>query len=307
MVARLGLVGLGRWGRRYVETIGSVPGAELRAVATSRDQVEGLPPGCLVVRSWRRLAEAPLDGVVLAVPPQLHREIAEQCIARRMPVLVEKPMATGVEDAGRLAAAAHAAGVFVLVDHTHLFSPAFRRLRDLVGAGPLAIRGEGGNDGPVGRPVAPLWDWGPHDVAMCLALTGAPPTSVEARRQVTTADGRELIDLTLRFARGDEARLTVGNGMPRKRRSFQVDDGDQVLRYDDLAPDKLVRSGPAGDEPVEVPAGRPLDQVVTEFVAGIESGAGPHPSVDLGVDVVRVLNAAERAASRSGRGRPDCA
>jgi len=291
---RLGLVGVGRWGRRYVDTIVRLPCAQLSAVTTSRSHGDLFPAGCNIFPSWPEMLDgAELDGVVLAVPPQLHRPIAEACIEHRLPVLVEKPMATTVDDAVAIAAAARRARVPVMVDHTHLFSPAFQRLRQMVGPGPLVIRGEGGDHGPVGRPVDPLWDWGPHDVAMCLALTGAMPTSVDARRASIKPDGGVLTEIVLRFDRGDAAVLTVGNAMEHKRRFLRVVDGDQVLVYDDLAPHKLTRQGKDGVDAVEVDEQWPLDRVVQDFVATIRSGAEEHESADRGVDVVRVLAAAD--------------
>jgi predicted dehydrogenase len=301
---RLGLIGVGRWGRRYLATIDRLGCARLSAVTTSQTTLE-LPAGCRAFRTWPEMLDGPaLDGVVLAVPPQLHRPIAEACLDRRIPVLLEKPMATSLADAQHIAEVAAHAGVPVLVDHTHLFSPAFQRLGQLVGPGPLTIHGEGGGDGPVGRPVDPLWDWGPHDIAMCLQLTAAPPASVAARRITETPDGRSLTELRLRFPGGDEALLVVGNAMAAKRRLFEVDDGSQLLIYDDLAPDKLIRrraGGEAGEDTVPIADEWPLDRVVKEFAGLIGSGATGHPSLELGVDVVRVLTAADQAVTAAGQ------
>jgi hypothetical protein len=118
---------------------------------------------------------------------------------------------------------------------------------------------------------------------------------VAARRTTETPDGRSLTELRLRFARGDEALLTVGNALPAKRRTFRVDDGSQLLIYDDLAADKLIRCR-AGEEQAEPISGEwPLDRVVKEFAGAIGSGAAGHPSLGLGVEVVRVLAAADQA------------
>jgi predicted dehydrogenase len=307
-VARLGLVGLGRWGRRYADTIARLPGVRLATVATSRAPDPPLPPDTRVVRSWPELLAVGgpeggpahgcgLDGVVLAVPPQHHRAIALACLARGLPVLVEKPMATTIDDATAIAEAARRSGVPVLVDHTQLFTPAFERLQQLAGPGPLRIRGEGGGHGPFGRAVDPLWDWGPHDVALALTLAGATPTAVQAHRHAVTADGGVLTDLVLRFERGDVAWLTVGNAMADKRRYLRVDDGQQVLVVDGLSPHPLTRDTGTGPAVVDVAASRPLDRVVEQFAALAVAGVGHHPSVDLGVDVVRVLAATGVAAT----------
>jgi predicted dehydrogenase len=302
---RLGLVGVGRWGRRYAETIPRLPGIQLSAVTTSKPHDGLFPPGCDVFASWPAMLDraasdgAALDGVVLAVPPQLHRRIAVACVERRLPVLVEKPMATTLADAEAIDETASRARVPVMVDHTHLFSPAFGRMRQLVGPGPFQILGEGGDHGPVGRPVPPLWDWGPHDVAMCLALTGALPDSVRARQSGAAPNGGVRIDLSLRFGRGDTAELTIGNGLDRKRRLLRVEDRTQTLVYDDLATHKLTRHHAGGIETVDIEAQRPLDRVVEEFAAIIRSGADRHDSAGLGVDVVRVLVAADESLGQA--------
>jgi predicted dehydrogenase len=295
---RLGLVGLGRWGTRYLETVNGIPEAQLAAVTTSRPRPPGLDPDCQLFARWPEMLAAAhlLDGVILAVPPALHRPMAEACVEWQVPVLVEKPMATSVEDAVAMAAAAHRSQVPIMVDHTHLFSPAFERLRRIVGAGPLEIHGCGGADGPLGRSVDPLWDWGPHDVAMVLALTGSMPIEVEARREPGPG-GRSLSRLTLRFERGDKATLVVGNGMACKTRSLEVDDGEQRLVYDDLAADKLVRYVNGGGEAIAVSAELPLRRVVKKFLRTIRVRE-VHASAALGVDVVRVLETADRRQPR---------
>jgi predicted dehydrogenase len=210
-------------------------------------------------------------------------------------VLVEKPLATSLADAEHLAAAARAARTLVVVDHTHLFSLAFQGLQQRIGPGPLRIRSAGGSWGPFGRPVSALWDWGPHDVAMALALARSRPASQEVTPRVSGPGDRLIVDLALRFDSGTTADMTVGNALARKRRRLEVDDGSCVYVYDDLAPDRLTRRTGARYLPIPVAAEPPLRRAVEAFERAVRSDAVSHSSLALGVDVVRVLESADRA------------
>jgi predicted dehydrogenase len=241
------------------------------------------------------LATSELDGVILAVPPQVQRRITESCIAARTPVLVEKPLATRLEDAERMAQAARDAASLVMVDHTHVFSAAFERLRAIVGMGPLSIRSEGGNWGPFDRPIDGVWDYGPHDVAMCLEVTGTTPQALRINRRREGSGGSLLVEMSLWFPHGHNATITVGNLMRQKRRLFEVDDGRRVLIYDDLAPHKLIERREGGmDVAIAVDDKPPLTRVVEAFVSSVRSGYCSHPSLPLAVEVVKVLAFAAR-------------
>lgn len=81
-------------------------------------------------------AERP-DGVILATPNSLHVSGALACLAAGVPVLVEKPVADSLDDAQRLAAAAEASGVPVLVGHHRRYSAILERSRELIASGAL--------------------------------------------------------------------------------------------------------------------------------------------------------------------------
>jgi predicted dehydrogenase len=61
------------------------------------------------------------DGVVLAVPNHLHAPMALDLLARRLPVLVEKPMALTAADAGRMMDAAATSGTVLQIGHMYRF------------------------------------------------------------------------------------------------------------------------------------------------------------------------------------------
>lgn len=299
---RLGLVGFGRWGRNLYRTVARSSDARIVAVASrAAETAAAVAPETVVVDSHAAILDRDdIDGLVLAVPPARQPDIAIHALSRAVPVMLQKPLALSSADADRIAAAAEQYGSPAFVDHTYLFHPAFEALRDLAAArgGPTAIRSVGGNDGPVRSDTPVLWDWAPHDIAMCLTLAAGSPTvgrcaTVETR---STGDGpAETIEIDLVFP-ACRAGLCIGNAMPARVRRLEVDAGGDALIFDDVSRDSLTVNGTA----VEVAKGLPLDRSFAAFVDLLRSGAASHASLDLGSRVVAVIDrcANQRDASQ---------
>jgi len=76
---------------------------------------------------WHELLARPdLDAVVCAAGPKVHYEVAMAAVARRLPVFIEKPPAPTAAEAKRLAEAAQAAGVPVILGFMKRYSTANR-------------------------------------------------------------------------------------------------------------------------------------------------------------------------------------
>lgn len=293
---RLSLVGAGRWGRNIVRTVAAMEGVRLVAVASRNPETAALvPPGTRVVGDWRDAVAADADGVIVASPPASHADIALAAIDRGRAVLIEKPLTMDVAEAERVADAAERADALVGVDHVHLFHPAFRELirraRDLGAV--RAVESAAGGDGPFRADTPVLWDWGPHDVAMCLTLMGRRPakTAAAVRERRRTANGiGEILDMTLEFENGVAARIAVGNLLPEKARHFRAVFDAGSLVYRDRADAPLVFvDKEARERPIDVPPDPPLTCALADFAGKIASGARDRTGLALGLDTVRVL------------------
>lgn len=295
---RIGLIGAGRWGKRYIATLARLPGIELAHVGSRNAETARLVARtCRVSDDWSAvLADPNLDGVILASPPMTHTPLALEAIARRLPVLIEKPMAMNVADAHTVAAAADDADVLVVIGHTHLFSPAYRALKrrgDALGH-LCSTKSSAGNDGPARPDASVLWDWGPHDVAMCLDLFGDFPNSVRASivDQRLLPDGvGQALTLHLGFTSGCGSDIRISNIEDRKTRVFEATYEYGRLVYDDIHSAKLREwyHGESGVEQITVDAEPPLTCLLREFTDSIRSNGRRHPSLTLGVQVVQVL------------------
>lgn len=283
---KLGLVGFGEWGKNYFRSVGNVRKAELSVIckrdpSTVPKPVRKRVPVTASLKQVMRKA----NGVIVATPPSTHREIACFFLEAGIPVLLEKPVAETVEDAEVIFETSARRNVPVLVNNIHLFSPSFLALRRAVGSwDPVRIRSEGGNSGPF-REYPSLLDYGPHDVAMAVAVFGSSPDGAEIFR--TESEAGELYDVRLYSGRS-EADLTVGNGMASKRRYFEASCGSRIAAYDDLVEkDKFVLDGTA----VKTVLTPPLDEAVHVFTRCVsDRDMDWRFSAGLNLDVMRILS-----------------
>ena len=302
---RVGLLGAGRWGQRYIETFKLVPGVRLTALASRNPGSRSLvPEGCRISESWRDVIAADdVDAVIVASPPMLHAEMADAALDAKKPVLVEKPFTLSVETAKALEQKSQARNALIMVGHTQLYNAAFRKLkRSLPEIGPVRrIVCNAGNWGPFRPDVTALWDWGPHDIAMCLDVVEASPTRVSARLEAREAiEGgfgeRYLIDLA--FPRNITAQIRVGNlGRP-KRRRFEVQGEKGDLVFDDMAEQKLSRRLESGERPIVHESELPLTTLVREFASAVRFGRRADSSLGLGREVVEILARCETQIRR---------
>lgn len=137
---RIAVAGAGLIGRRHIEEIVRSRGAALSAIidpspgAKEIAEREGVP----LYSSLREcFAHDRPDGVVLATPNQMHVAQGLECVAARLPVLVEKPIGHRPDEALRLVEVAEEAGIPLLVGHHRPHSPILRKAVEVVRSGIL--------------------------------------------------------------------------------------------------------------------------------------------------------------------------
>src|ERR1700716_3554376 len=129
---RVGVVGAGVMGSNHARVLAGLPDTTLVGV------VDPLPAhrarateltGCRTFASLDELVAEGIDAVTIAAPTHLHHEIALACIAREIHVLVEKPIASSVEEGRDIVDAARRAGVTLMVGHVERFNPAVAAIK----------------------------------------------------------------------------------------------------------------------------------------------------------------------------------
>jgi predicted dehydrogenase len=320
---RFGLIGAGRWGQVMLRTLAALePRGRLTHVASSQPHAaSSYPLPVTVTPDWRSLVHAGCDAVIIATPPAAHGEMVRACLEARTPCIVEKPLCLDLDEAEALAAMIEASGVPVLVDHTALFHPAFQVLKAALAKSGEAARflmTEGMGFGPFRPDVPALWDWGPHDVSLCLELLGERPDHVDAVAGPEGLSGEaDMVVLRLEFPGGATAWSHVGRLSPVKRRSLTVGTARALYHLDELSADPLrvaqrlePSSGVLGPWTTLVsgPVTPPLSAMLTYFMDGLAGGDRSRFGAGLALDVVRILAGAaaelRAAMRRSGAALP---
>lgn len=135
---RIGLLGAGAVGAHHVRAAAGADGYTIAAICdVRREAAEALAaPGVEVYDDYRTMiTEANLDGVIITTPHSLHAQQVVEAAEAGLHVLVEKPMATTVEDCSRMIEVCRDAGVLLAVAHVIHFDPVARETRALIASG----------------------------------------------------------------------------------------------------------------------------------------------------------------------------
>ena len=306
---KLGLIGAGPWGRNIIRTVDELSGVALSCIASRNPKTRTLvPAACRIVSNWHDVLESKdIQGVIIATPAIYHAKMVKAAVVAGLATFVEKPLTLDVNEAESLLDLVTFQNGYVFVDHTQLFNPAFQAMKVASNSlGPiLSIKSSAGNYGPFRQDADVLWDWGPHDVAMCLDFMGKLPAKITAKRIGENEKGGETVELVMDFDNGVVATINISNIRRQKVRQFSVQCSDGELLFDDMAPEKLSFSGALAPtqslaETIGYSAELPLTAALRKFVEDMGAGCQGRPPLQFSVDVVRILAQCEAALGEHG-------
>jgi myo-inositol 2-dehydrogenase / D-chiro-inositol 1-dehydrogenase len=137
---RLGLVGAGRMGRTHMRALAGSTAVAITAIAEPSAQSRNTLAGdgfSVHTSSAEMLANASLDGVLVAAPTDQHLSIISELAPSGLPILCEKPCGLTSQQALKAAEIAAAAGVRLQVAYWRRYVPALMALRDRIQGGEL--------------------------------------------------------------------------------------------------------------------------------------------------------------------------
>jgi predicted dehydrogenase len=330
---RVAAIGCGYWGPNVIRNLDGLPDVEVSWICDadlSRAQAVGAryPWARQTASTDEVFKDASVDAVYIATPVSTHHALVEQALCAGKHVLVEKPLATTVEQAEDLARLAAARRLTLMVGHTFIFSPPVRKVKQLIEDGQVGpiyyVETTRVNLGLFQKDASVLWDLGPHDLSILMYWLGEVPSYVSARGRSYRGEALEDVAfLTLEFPSQILAQIQISWLAPSKLRRTSVVGRQRMIVYDDLEPvekvkvyDRGVDRQPAsfGEFQLTYRSGdiliprldttEPLALECQHFVDCIRTGQEPDASPRSGVDVVRVIQAAERSMRHRGAPEP---
>lgn len=333
-VVNAAVVGLGYWGPHYARILTELPETHLGWCCDQNPEALELVrrryPWARVTRDLDEvLRDREVQAVVVATPTSTHSKLALACLDAGKDILVEKPLAASLEECRAIEDAA--GDRIVMVGHTFIYNAGIVALRELIAGEELGkvhyAKSVRAGLGPIREDVNVLWDLGPHDVSILLELVPSRARSVSAMGQAFLRDGVEdVVFLNLRFDAGIIAHAHLSWLDPYKVRSTTVIGDRQMAVFDDVALDerlKILDRGASYSASSEETRGRgygelravlrdgaitiprlpltePLMAQVSDFARAVSQRRQPYSDLDRGIQVVAVLEAADRSLKSDG-------
>ncbi len=327
---KIAIVGLGYWGPNLVrnflatEFVDSVVCCDLQSKRL--EKIKQRFYGVETTNSYDEiLKRSDIDAVVLATPVSTHHPLGMKALEAGKHLLVEKPLTLKTSDAEALIQKAEANKVTLMVDHTFVYTGAVRKIKEYL------VQSEIGeilyfdsvrvNLGLFQHDTNVIWDLAPHDISIMDFLIQKKPLSVMAVGARHFNGQEDMAYLIVNFSDNLIAHFHVNWISPVKVRKILIGGSKLMVVYDDMEPSEKIRLYNKGvdikgkdsvyETLVQYRTGdmfaphidptEALSLMVAEFVNCIRSGKKPLSDGSSGLNVVKILEAAERSLRMGGQ------
>lgn len=318
--------GLGYWGKnifRNLTELGVLHTACDSDIKTLKERKKQFPLIHFTDSFNEILCNPEIKAVAISTPAATHYNLVRQALSAGKDVFVEKPLSLTVREGEELVALAEKVKKTLMVGHILQYHPAVLRLKELIDAGELGriqyIYSNRLNIGKLRTEENILWSFAPHDISVILMLLAEEPDTI-------TAVGGDYINkgiydttlTTLEFQNGVKGHVFVSWLHPYKEQKLIVVGSKAMAVFDDVSKEKLFlyphtidwKDGKipiakkADYSIIPIDSAEPLKEELRHFIECALNGKTPKTDGREGLNVLRVLEAAEK--SLAGGARVSC-
>jgi predicted dehydrogenase len=269
---------------------------------------------------------AGLDAIAIATAAKLHYPMAKASLLAGKHTLVEKPLACSSPECEELIEIAQKKGVVLMGGQTFLYSPAVRKIKEIVECGDIGeirhICARRLNLGLFQKDINAAWDLAPHDISIILYIMEEEPVSINCQGSAHVTPGVEDVTaMCLHFSNERSAIIHSSWIDPRKIREMTIVGSKRMIVYDDMAPqekikifDTRVDRPPLNDTSADfhyayhnggmyappVKQEEPLKTECQHFLDCIRQGMTPLTSGQRCLKIVQILEASSESLRRNG-------
>jgi predicted dehydrogenase len=270
------------------------------------------------------LTSTEIDVIAVVTPVWTHYQLAKAALENGKHIFVEKPFTSNTAQAEELIELAAKKNLKIMVDHTFLFTPAVRKIRQLLDEGTLGklyyYDSMRVNLGLFQHDVNVIWDLAPHDLSIMDHLIQRRPEAIIATGESHLNGFEDIAFLTLYFSDKLIAHINVNWLSPVKVRTTLIGGEKKMLVWNDQAADEEVKIYDKGVS-VTSPEGvynllvnyrsgdmwaprleraEALTRELTYFVECITKDEIPMNDGKAGMRVVKMLEAASKSLLQRG-------
>lgn len=327
----IGIIGYGYWGPNLVRNFLNVNDCNVYIVSDFKEDrlnvVKKFNATILTTTIPEDiLLSKEVDAVVIATPVFTHYALAKKALENGKHVLLEKPMTGTVKEAEELMAIAKQKNLLLMVDHTFLYTGAVKKMKTLIDENAIGtiqyFDSTIINLGLFQPDVNVLWDLAPHGISMLLYLIKQKPYSVNATGISHTKNGIENIAyLTVNYQADFVAHFSCSWTSPVKIRSLLVGGDKKMMLFNDLEPTEKIKIYDTGydyksDEEKKrllvdyrtgdvfipkIETKEALLGMADDFINSIKNKTEPISTAQLGLDVVKILEASQLSIKNNGK------
>jgi predicted dehydrogenase len=328
---KVGVVGCGYWGPNLVRNFRFLQDCNLKIICDLKEErlahLKSIYPEVQGTTDYRHMLNgAGLDAVVIATAVNTHYPMAKASLLAGKHTMIEKPMACSSAECQELIAIAQKKGLVLMTGHTFLYSPAVRKIKEIVDHGDIGeiryISARRLNLGLFQKDINVAWDLAPHDISIVLHIMGEQPVTVNCRGSAhINPTVEDVTTMCLSFPNQRSAIIHSSWLDPRKVREMTIVGSKRMIVYDDVAPLEKIRVFDARVErpphydtfaefhfayhygDVHIPYIKQEEPLKTEcqhFLDCIQNGATPLTDGSQGLEMVRILEASSESLKRGG-------
>ncbi|HWY75376.1 MAG TPA: Gfo/Idh/MocA family oxidoreductase, partial [Verrucomicrobiae bacterium] len=229
---KVGVVGCGYWGPNLIRNFRSLPDCNLKMmcdISESRlKHLNSLYPEVEGATDFDHVLNgAGLDAVVIATAVRHHFPMAKASLLAGKHTFIEKPMAASAHECEELVHIAREKGLVLMTGHTFLYSPAVRKIKEIVDSGDIGeiryICARRLNLGLFQKDINVAWDLAPHDISIIQHIMGEQPVTINCEGSAHITPGVEdVTTMWLGFAKQRTAIIHSSWLDPRKVREMTI-------------------------------------------------------------------------------------
>lgn len=334
---KVGVIGYGYWGPNVARNFYSCQGVKLTAVSDVSEKRLALAKSHYpFIQDFKNAADLvrskDVDVVAVVTPVFTHYGLAREALNQGKHVFVEKPFTSTKAQAEELIDLAAKKGLKIMVDHTFLFTGAVRKIKQIIDSGELgrllffdSVRV---NLGLFQHDINVIWDLAPHDLSIMDYVIPDRPVAVSAHGSIHYEGSLEDVAyVCTEFENhGFIAHFHVNWLSPVKIRRTLISGDKKMLVWDDLSPDDKIKIYDRGVEftstngqlkngieellvsyrsgdmyAPKIDNTEALRAEVDYFVRCLEKNEEPFNDGRAGLQVVRLLEAADQSVKNNGR------